>query len=43
MNRLSTDLREAHSALSQNDLEAAAEYMQHADRETVTLEKFLGR
>jgi serine/threonine-protein kinase len=43
MNRLSNDLREAHTALSQNDLQAAAEYMEHADRETTTLEKFLGR
>ena len=43
MNRLNNDLREAHTALSQKDLQAASEYMEQADRETITLEKFLGR
>jgi serine/threonine-protein kinase len=43
MNRLDSDLREAHTALAQNDLKAAGEYLERADKETTTLEKFLGR
>jgi len=43
INRLNSDLRQAQGAVSQNDLQAAGEYMQQADRETTTLEKFLGR
>jgi serine/threonine-protein kinase len=43
MSRLSNDLREAHTALSQNDLETAEQYMGRADKETATLEAFLGR
>jgi serine/threonine-protein kinase len=43
MSRLSNDLREAHAALSQNDLENAEQYMARADKETATLEAFLGR
>ena len=43
MSRLNNDLREAHAALSQNDLENAEQYMARADKETATLEAFLGR
>jgi len=43
MSRLSNDLREAHAALAQNDLENAEQYMGRADKETSTLEAFLGR
>jgi hypothetical protein len=43
MNRLSSDMREAQAALGQNDLKAADEYIGRADKETVMLEKFLGR
>jgi serine/threonine-protein kinase len=43
MNRLNNDMREAQAALGQNDLKSAGEYLDRADRETATLEKFLGR
>ena len=43
MNRLNNDLREANTALARNDLQAAGEYLDRADKETTTLEKFLGR
>jgi serine/threonine-protein kinase len=43
MNRLSNNLREAQAAIAQNDLQAADEYMERADKDTSTLEKFLGR
>jgi serine/threonine-protein kinase len=43
MNRLSNNLREAQAAIAQNDLQAADEYMERADKDTATLEKFLGR
>ena len=43
MNRLNSDMREAQAALGQNDLKTADEYISRADKETVTLEKFLGR
>ncbi len=43
MNRMNSDLREANSALDRNDLQAAKDYMDRADREISTLEQFLGR
>jgi serine/threonine protein kinase len=43
MNRMQNFLNEADRALSQKDLQAANEYMDHADHEISTLEKFLGR
>jgi serine/threonine protein kinase len=43
MSRLNNDLREAHTALAQNDMETAEQYMARADKETSTLEAFLGR
>jgi len=43
MNRMHNDMTEASSALARNDLEAAHDYMERADREIATLEKFLGR
>lgn len=43
LNRLNNDLSEASNAISQNDLTSAEQYMDRADRELATLEKFLGR
>ena len=43
MNRLSNNLRQAQAAIAQKDLQAADEYMERADKDTSTLEKFLGR
>ena len=43
MNRLSNNLRKAQAAIAQNDLQTADEYMERADKDTSTLEKFLGR
>jgi eukaryotic-like serine/threonine-protein kinase len=43
MNRMNSNLREAGSALDHNDLQAAKDYMDRADREIATLETFLGR
>jgi serine/threonine-protein kinase len=43
MSRMQTDLSESQRYLSQNDLAAAGEYMDRADREIAALEKFLGR
>jgi serine/threonine-protein kinase len=43
MSRMKSDMREADQAISQHDLQAADEYMERADREVGTLEKFLGR
>lgn len=43
MTRLDNDLSESRMALSQSDLSTAGEYMDRADRELTTLEKFLGR
>jgi eukaryotic-like serine/threonine-protein kinase len=43
MNRMNSDLREASSALDRDDLEAAHQYMDRADKEISTLESFLGR
>jgi ribosomal protein S20 len=42
MSRMKSDMREADQAISQHDLQAADEYMERADREVGTLEKFLG-
>jgi eukaryotic-like serine/threonine-protein kinase len=43
MNRMNSNLREANSALDRNDLQAAKDYMDHADHDIATLEAFLGR
>ena len=43
MTRLDNDLSESRMALSQSDLSTADEYMNRADKELTTLEKFLGR
>jgi serine/threonine-protein kinase len=43
MSRMNNFLSEANHALDQNDLNAAKDYMDRADREITTLEKFLGR
>ena len=43
MSRMNTLLGEAERAISAGDLNAAKEYMDRADREVTTLEKFLGR
>ncbi|HXR40017.1 MAG TPA: protein kinase [Terracidiphilus sp.] len=43
MNRMNSDLREAQTALNQNDMQAAGEYMDRADKEAAKLESFLGR
>jgi serine/threonine-protein kinase len=43
MNRMNNFLGEADHALSQNDLQAANDYMDRADKEVSTLETFLGR
>ena len=43
LSRLNNDLRESHTALEAGDLQSADEYMEHADHETASLEKFLGR
>jgi len=43
MNRMDNDLREAQSALNQNDLESANQYLDRADKETAKVESFLGR
>jgi serine/threonine-protein kinase len=43
MNRMNSDIREANSALAQNDLQAAAQYLDRADKETAKIETFLGR
>jgi serine/threonine-protein kinase len=43
MNRLTNDLRDAHTALEQRDLQTAADYMERADKATSRLETFLGR
>jgi serine/threonine-protein kinase len=43
MNRMNSNLHEAHSALEVHDLQAAAEYMDRADQAASHLEKFLGR
>ena len=43
MNRVTSELREANSALDRDDLQAAHSYMDKADRDIATLESFLGR
>ncbi len=43
MNRMNNYLGEANRALSQSDIQAANDYMDRADTEVATLEKFLGR
>jgi len=43
LNRMNNNLREAQAALDVHDLQAAAEYMNHADQAASHLEKFLGR
>jgi eukaryotic-like serine/threonine-protein kinase len=43
MNKMNSYLSEAKSALSQNDLQTANEYMDRAGVEVANLEKFLGR
>jgi serine/threonine-protein kinase len=43
LNRLNNDMSQSNVALSQNDLATADEYMDRADKELATLEKFLGR
>jgi len=43
LTRLNNDLSESANALSQSDLATADEYMDRADKELATLEKFLGR
>jgi len=43
MNRMTSYLNEADHALSQNDLQAANDNMDRADKELSTLETFLGR
>jgi eukaryotic-like serine/threonine-protein kinase len=43
MNRMHNDMNEADGAMARNDLEAAKDYMERADHEIATLEKFLGR
>lgn len=43
MNRMNAYLNEADRALSQNDLQAANDNMDRAEKEISTLESFLGR
>jgi serine/threonine-protein kinase len=43
MSRMNNSLGEANRALNQNDLQAADEYMERADKEASRLESFLGR
>jgi serine/threonine-protein kinase len=43
ISRMNSFITEANRALSENDLAAANQYIQRADREVSTLEKFLGR
>ena len=43
MNRMNSNLREAESALNQNDLETANQYLDRAEKEAARLESFLGR
>jgi len=43
LSRLNNDMSESNLALTQNDLETANQYMDRADKELATLEKFLGR
>jgi serine/threonine-protein kinase len=43
MSRMQSDMSEAGRSLNQNDVTTAGDYMDRADRELTTLEKFLGR
>lgn len=43
MNRMNSNLRDASSALDRDDLQAARQYMERAEKEISTLEGFLGR
>jgi len=43
MNRMNNFMNQANSALARKDLAAANDYMERADHEIATLEKFLGR
>jgi len=43
LSRLNNDMSESNLALSQGDVESADTYMDRADKELATLEKFLGR
>jgi serine/threonine-protein kinase len=43
MNRMNSNLREARTALEAHDLQAAAEYIDRADKAAAKLERFLGR
>lgn len=43
LTRMNNDMRDADRALRSNDLAAAKDYMDRANREIETLEKFLGR
>jgi serine/threonine-protein kinase len=43
LSRLNNDMSESNLALSQSDVETADTYMDRADKELATLEKFLGR
>jgi eukaryotic-like serine/threonine-protein kinase len=43
MNRMNNDLRDANSALDRDDLNAAKDYMDRAEREIGTLQSFLGQ
>ena len=43
MNRMTSNLREANSALDRDDLSAAHSYMERAEKDLSTIEGFLGR
>jgi serine/threonine-protein kinase len=43
MNRMNSNIGEANRALEQNNAHDADEYMDRAEKEVSTLEKFLGR
>jgi serine/threonine protein kinase len=43
VSRMRNDMTQANEAMARKDLEAASDYMDRADHEIATLEKFLGR
>ncbi len=43
MNRMQNHMRDAQGAIAQGDVASAGEYMDHAESDIATLEKFLGR
>ncbi|HVW78741.1 MAG TPA: protein kinase [Alloacidobacterium sp.] len=43
MSRMNNDLSEANHSLSQSDIQSADQYMDRAEKEVATLERFLGR